>query len=183
MGEGPESAADDHAEAALAVADDRAQADVVDGAHDAIFVGAAIEGDLEFARQVAGEVLAEEGVGEALGVGADVEDFVLREPGPGAGGDVADRVVAGFAIGEADVGEEVHEVGDLGEGDEVILDVLAGGEVAAAAAEFVGDARELIHLLRRSAGRRESCSGPSGRPAGAGRRCRASGGRGGTQRR
>jgi hypothetical protein len=42
----------------------------------------------------------------------------------------------------------MHEVGDAGEGDEVILDVLAGGEVAASAAEFVGDTRKLTHLLR-----------------------------------
>ena len=40
----------------------------------------------------------------------------------------------------------MHEVGDAIERDEVILDVLAGGEVAAAAAELVGDARQLIHL-------------------------------------
>jgi hypothetical protein len=34
----------------------------------------------------------------------------------------------------------------MGEGDEVILDVLAGGEVSSAAGEFVGDAGELADL-------------------------------------
>ena len=81
-GQGSEAAADDHAEAAFAVANHGAQADVVDGALDAILVTAAVEGEFEFARQVAGEVLAQEGVGEALGVGADVEDFVLRRCRP-----------------------------------------------------------------------------------------------------
>src|ERR1022692_1130429 len=143
-----QTAADDHAEASLAVANHGAEADVVDGALYAILVAAAVEGELEFARQVAGEVLAQEGVGEALGVGADVEDFVARNTGPGAGGDVADGVVAGLAVGEPDIGQEVHQVGDLVERDEVILDVLAGGEVTASAAELVGHARQLNHLAR-----------------------------------
>jgi hypothetical protein len=82
-GQRSQAAADDHAEAALAVANHGAQADIVDGALYAILVAAAVEGEFEFARQVAGEVLAQEGVGEALGVGADVEDFVLRDAGPG----------------------------------------------------------------------------------------------------
>ena len=81
-GQRAEAAADHHAEAAAAVANHGAQADVVDGALDAILVGAAIEGDFEFARQVAGEVLAQEGVGDALGVGADVEDFVAARCRP-----------------------------------------------------------------------------------------------------
>jgi hypothetical protein len=68
-GQRSHAAADDHAEAAAAVADRGAQADIVDGALNAIVAGAAVEGDLEFARQVAGEVLAQEGVGHALGVG------------------------------------------------------------------------------------------------------------------
>ena len=128
------------------VADHGAEADVVDGAGDAVVPGAAVEGDLEFARQVAGEVLAKEGVGDALRVGAHVEDFVGGKASPGACGDVADRVVAGLPVGEPDIGEQVHEVGDALQGDEVILDVLAGGEVALAAAELVGDAGELVDL-------------------------------------
>jgi hypothetical protein len=41
----------------------------------------------------------------------------------------------------------MHQIGDAGEGNEVVLDVLAGGEVAASTAEFIGDARQLTHLL------------------------------------
>ena len=130
-GQGSETAGDDHAEAAASVADDGAETDIVDRALDAIAVTAAVEGDFEFTGQVLGEFLAEERVGDALGVGADIENLVGGDAGPRAGGDVADGVVAGFAIGEADIGEQVHQVRDLCQGDEVILHVLAGGEVAA----------------------------------------------------
>src|ERR1035438_1872884 len=94
-------------------------------------------------------ILAQEGVGEALRVGADVEDFVRRDAGPGAGGHVADGVVAGLAVRQPDVGQKVHQIGDPMERDEVVLDVLPRGEVAASAAEFVGNARQLAHLESR----------------------------------
>ena len=48
--QGPQPAADDHAEAAFVVADHRAQGHVVDGGLHAILIGTAIEGELEFAR-------------------------------------------------------------------------------------------------------------------------------------
>ena len=131
----------------LAVTDDGAEADVVDRALDAVLVAAAVESDLELAGQIAGEILAQEGVRDALGVGTHVEDFILGKAGPDARGDVADGVVAGLAIGEADIGQEVHEAGDLRERDEVVLDVLAGGEVAFAAAILLGHFGELIGLF------------------------------------
>ena len=146
VGSGPKPAADDHAEAALAVANHGAQADIVDGALYAILVAAAVEREFEFARQIAGQILAQERVGQPLRVGTHVEDFVLRDARPGAGGHVADRVVAGLAIGEPDIGQQVHQVGHAVERHEVILDILAGGEVAASAAELVGDARQLLDL-------------------------------------
>ena len=92
------------------------------------------------------EVLAQERVGEALRVGTHVEDFVVRECRPTGSGHVADGVEAGLAIGQADVGQHVHQVGHARQRDEVILHVLAGGEVAFAAAELVGDAAELLDL-------------------------------------
>src|ERR1035438_1159250 len=145
-GEWTEPTAYGHAEAAAAVADGGAEADIVDGAGYAIAAAATIESEFEFAREVAGEVLAQECEGQALGVRANVEDFVVGDAGQGAGGDVADGVVAGFAIGHADIGQQVHEAGDVGERYEVILDVLAGSKVRSAAGEFVGDAGELAGL-------------------------------------
>jgi len=56
-------------------------------------------------------------------------------------------ITRGFAaIGEPNVGEDGHEICDAVERDEVILDVLAGGEVSAAAAEFVGNPCESVGL-------------------------------------
>ena len=182
-GQRTEAAADHHAETAPAVADRGPQADIVDGALHAIARGAAVERELELARQVAGEILAQKRVSQSLGVGAHVEDLVVGDAGPGAGGDVAHRVVAGFAIGQAGVGQHVHEIGHPVQRDEVELHVLAGGEVAPAAAELVGDAGKLVRSGRRWRGRSGSCSAPSGRPAGAGRKCRASGDRDGIRSR
>ena len=108
---------------------------------------AAVEREFEFARQVAREVLAQERVGKALRIRANVEDFVLRDSGPGAGGHVADRVVARLAIRHPDIGQQVHQVGNPVERDEVILHILPGGEVAAPSAEFVGNAGQLNHLI------------------------------------
>ena len=76
-----------------------------------------------------------------------IDIIVARgDAGPGAGGDVADGVVASLAVGEPDIGQEVHQIGDPVERDEVILNVLPGGEVAASAAELFGNARQLTHL-------------------------------------
>jgi hypothetical protein len=82
-GQRSQPAADHHAESAPALADHRAQADIVDRARDAILPGAAIEGDLEFARQIAGEVLAQKGVRHLLRVGAHVENFVAGDAAHG----------------------------------------------------------------------------------------------------
>ena len=140
-------AADDHAEAALAVANHGAQTNIVDGALYAILMTASVEREFEFARQVACQILAQERVGKALGVRTNVEDFVLRDPRPGAGGHVAHGVVARLAIRHPDIGQHVHQVGNPVERDEVILHILPGGEVAASTAELVGHAPQLNHLL------------------------------------
>ncbi len=147
-GQRAQSAADHDAEAALAIAHHGADAEIVDGSGDAILVAASIERDLEFARQVLREVLAQHRVGQLLRVGAHVEDFVARDAAPDAGGDVADGIEAGFANGESGIVQHVHQVGGARERHEVILHVLARGDVAFAAGELVGDVAELLELAR-----------------------------------
>jgi hypothetical protein len=145
-GQRSQSAADHHVESAPSLAEHRAQPDIVDRARDRILPRAAIEGDLEFARQIAREILAQKGVRHFLRVGAHVENFVAGDAGQGADGDVAHGVVAGLAIGQPHVRQQVHKAGDARQRHEMVLNVLPRGEVAPAAAEFVRDARELLHL-------------------------------------
>ncbi len=143
-----QAAAHQHAEAALAVADHGAQTDVVDRAQHAIFL-AARKGDLEFARHAVGQFLVQERERDFLRVRMHVENFVGQQPAQRTSGDVADRVVAGFARSQAEIRQPVQQVGATSrQRNEMILDVLASGEVSFAAAELVGDGGQLIHLRR-----------------------------------
>ena len=71
---------------------------------------AAIESDFELAGQIVGQLLAEKCIRHLLGIGPDVENFVLRQTGQRAGGHVAHRVEAGFARGETEVSQTVHQI-------------------------------------------------------------------------
>jgi len=64
-----------HTEAADAVDDLGAQADVVDGCRHAVF-GASREGYFELAREAIGQLLVQEGEGQAAGVGLDIKRLV-----------------------------------------------------------------------------------------------------------
>ena len=75
------AAADDDAEAALAVLDRRAIAEIVHAEQRVIFVGAAFERDLEFARQRRAERMAQQIARHRFGVGRDVEELGRRHAG------------------------------------------------------------------------------------------------------
>ena len=77
--------------------------------------------------------MAEEVARHRLGVRRDVEDFVVRDAGVGARGDVADGVAARLARGHAHVGQVAHRQLRVLQQHEVVLDVLPGGDVAEAA--------------------------------------------------
>ena len=147
-GQRPQASGHQHAEAALAIADGRAQADIVDRARNAIAARAAVEGDFELARQVARQILAQQSIRHPLCVRPHVENLVPRNARPGAGGDVAHRVVAGLAVGQPGVREHVHQVGHARQRHEMKLDILPRRQVPSAAAEFVGHARQLPRLRR-----------------------------------
>ena len=148
-GQRAEAAGNQHAEPAPAVADHCPQANIVDRARNAIAARAAVEGDFEFARQVAGQILAQQSECEPLRVWPHIENLVARNPGPDARGYVAHGVVAGLAIGHPGVGQHVHQVGRARERHEMKLDVLPRRQVSLAAAEFLGHARQLHGLRRR----------------------------------
>src|SRR5262249_38147219 len=125
-----------------------AQSDVVDRAQNAITMATAVKRDLELTRQISGEIFTEESVSDAVRIRPHVEHFIRSDACPGAGGDVPDGVVASLAIGQANVGEGVHQVRYAREGYEMILDVLTRGEVSLAASEFVSDTPHLLELTR-----------------------------------
>ena len=147
-----EPAADVQLEAApgLAVhlAGHRHGAQVVHPHQPAGLVAAAGEGDLELAPEVLHVGMAEQEVGQRPRVGGDVEGLGMAHAGHRAGGDVAHRVAARLAGGDADRGQPPHQVGGVHHVDEVELDVLARGDVADAVGVFFSKIGQDLDLFR-----------------------------------
>ena len=141
------AAAGGDAEAAAAVRPgDRAEAEIVDPGRDVIG-GAALEGDLELARQRRAERVAQQVAGQRLRVRRDVEPLVGGNAGVRAGGDVAHRAAARLPGGQPRVGEAAHRRLDVVQLDEMKLHVLPGGDVAEAARVALADVGERLELL------------------------------------
>ena len=140
------AAADDDAEAALAVLDGRAIAEIVHAEQRVVFVGAAFERDLEFARQRRAERMPQQVARHRLRVRRDVEELGRRHAGLRAAGDVAHRVAARLARRQPRVGEYAHRGLDVVELHEMELDVLPRGDVAEAARELLAYIGERLEL-------------------------------------
>ncbi len=138
-------AADRRAEAALAVAHDRAQPEVVDRRHGVV-LGAALECDLELSRQRRAERVAQQVARERLGVRRHVERLVGRDAGVGARGDVSHGVAARLARRQPRVAHDAHRMLDVVELHEVELHVLPRRQVAEAARVLIGDVGERPQL-------------------------------------
>ena len=144
----PEAAAGPEREAALRrPAALRVGADVVDR-HLRAVERAALDGDLELARQREVERIEEEVVVDGEDVGCDVERLVWMDARIGAARDVANAVGAGAARADADGEQRLVHVDDLLERHPVDLDVLARRDVRDAAAIAVGDVGHDVELLR-----------------------------------
>ena len=126
---------------------DRDHADVVEHRLAAVG-GAAREVDLELPRQPLRDRVAQEVPEGGVGPRLDVEHLVGARAGEVAAHDVAHRVRAGLAGGEAHLREVPQQVGHPLQVDEVELHVLASGQVAPAAAVLLGDGRERVELVR-----------------------------------
>ena len=114
----------------------------------AVFARAA-DGDLELARQERELRVQRAPLAQDLAVRPRVDDLVGGDAGEAVAGDVPDAVAAGLDAVHVDVGEQVHHVGRVGQGDPVELAVLARREVAeAAAAAFVRAAVAAVELAR-----------------------------------
>ena len=120
-----------------------------------VLVGAG-EGGLDLARHQLRRRVADEVADVGAGVGGRVEDLVGGDAGPGVAGDVADRVAAALARGEADGGDLADQLLHVAQRHVVDLDVLAGRDVALVerrvALDHVGEG---VHLLRRDAAERQ----------------------------
>ena len=145
---GPEAAADEHAKAAhlapVLISHLRVQANVVNRRQAA--AGAASEADLELARQVLRQRVAQEKISDGAAVGRHVERFALAGARLVAGGDVSHRVAAGLAGGEAVFGQLLHALRHVLQLDEMKLDVLPGGHVQDAVRKFVGEVGQALEL-------------------------------------
>ena len=84
-----------------------------------------------------------------LGPDARILDLVGSNTGPLVGGDVANAIAAGLHAVHPDAGERRHGVGEFFELDPVVLNVLAGGEMAVTAIEAPRHMRQHAHLGRR----------------------------------
>ena len=140
------AAADDDAEAARAAADLRAEAEIVHAEQRMVFIGASFERDLEFARQRRAEGMPQQIARRRFRIRRHVEHLGRRHAGERAAGDVAHRIAAGFARGDASVGEHAHRGFHVMQLHEMKLDVLASGDVAEAAREPLTHVGERLEL-------------------------------------
>ena len=157
-GQAAESATDQHPEPALLdaiyIANLRDEADVVNAGDGAIAVVLASgKSDLEFARQIIEIGMPQQEAGNAQGIGRNVESFRGADAGNGAGGDVAHGIEAGFARGQAGLGEYAHGLRHVCELHEMELHVLARGQVAAAGRVVIRNFGEGEQLLGREKSR------------------------------
>ena len=100
-----QTAADPEFKTAFAFANHGDGAYVVNAHQTAGFIAATGERDLEFASVILGAGVAQQVVSDGAGVGSDVERFRAAHARQRAGGDVADRIAASFARGDARCGK------------------------------------------------------------------------------
>jgi hypothetical protein len=107
---------------------------------------AAVEGDVELARQAVERAVVEDVEVPRAGERAGVEDLLRVDPGAGRAGHVADIVGAGAAGAEAEILQAFEEGRAVLGRDLAHLQIGAGGDVAVAAAEPLGEVGEACEL-------------------------------------
>jgi hypothetical protein len=105
--------------------------------------------DLELARHEREFRMQRHVLADQLGPQPRVLDLVGRDTGPLIGRDIAHAIAAGLHAVHADAGEICHGVGQFGELDPVVLNILPRGEMAVTAVVFARHMRQHAHLLRR----------------------------------
>ncbi len=118
----------------------------MNGDQGAGLIAAARKGDFEFTAEVLGVGMPKQVVGDCFSVGRDVECFGMADASQRAGGDVSNRVAAGFAGGDAHRGQATEHVRDVFNVNVMELNILPGGNVADAVGDFLGQIRQFAKL-------------------------------------
>ncbi len=126
----------------------RVDADIVHLHHGAV-IGRSRDGDLELARQEREFRLERAPLAQQLSQHARVHGLIGRDAGEVVGGDVAHAVAGRLDAVHLDAGQVGQHVGHALQLHPVVLDVLAGGEVAIAAVILARDMGQHAHLLGR----------------------------------
>ncbi len=150
-----ETAADKHFEPASAVMDFGDGAEVVHVHQPAGFVLAAGESRLEFPSEILRVRVAEQKERQRLRVRRHIKRLGAADTRQRAGGDVADRVAAGLAGGDADGGQAAHDGRGVFDVDEMQLEILPGRDVQNAVGILLGDIGECFELRRVQAAERD----------------------------
>ena len=120
---------------------DRGEADVV-GVFEHADPPAAIEGDVEFARQAVQLAVVQDVMVEGAGQRPGVDQLLRVDAGERTAGQVADVVGASAARGQAELVDGGQDIERVGRADLADLQIGAGGDVEIAAAEPLGDVGE-----------------------------------------
>ncbi len=106
------------------------QAQVVHVRESAGMLRAAAERGFEFPAEALAVRVAEQESRKRPGVRGDIENLILANAGEGAGGNVSDRVPAGFARGDSCGGQAAHDRGRIVNVHVMKLNVLTSGDVS-----------------------------------------------------
>ena len=151
---GGQPAADAYGESGVACLLDPNQADAVDLGRVAL-EGAAGDGDLVLAREVAVIGVPVEEIGDCLDDRTGVEDFVGGQSSHGAARDVTHGVAASAARGQPRAVQRFEDPGQVVQLHAVELDVLARGQLAVVAAEILGHPADGAQLVWREPSARQ----------------------------
>ena len=144
-----EPAAHHHLEAALSIPQPRHKSRVVHLHQPAGGIFAARKSGLELAPEVLHIRVAEQKVHERRGVGRNIECLAAAHPRQRAGGDIAHRIAAGFAGGNAHRRQPPHQVRRVFNVDEVKLEILPRGHMQNLVRILLGQIGQGFQLLGR----------------------------------
>jgi hypothetical protein len=86
-------------------------------------------------------------IGKGMGIGSDVEELLRINPRGGGRRDIPDRIAAGLARGDSDVGQSSHELGCIFKFDKMDLKILSGRHMGVMPTKLLGNIRDTLELI------------------------------------